>query len=301
MGEVADAIILAAGRGTRMLPGSIYTPKEIMPLIDTPILNHLIWESCKAGVERIHIVISPQKRNTVSNIFVNRHNYLNNSIRPDLPRMALNPLPEGVEVIFHEQKSPGGVGDAILVAAKKISGPFLVLLGDNLLIEEHVGPEKSGPENSSNSSKKLVDYFENTGRACAGILKVPDDQVNKYGIVRLEGDLIKEIIEKPEIGNAPSNFILCGRYVLPENSEELLNLYPSSKFGELQSIVMFGHIIDNGEFGSVDLSDYVLYDSGDPINWLKSQIDHALRRPDLNEDFRVWLTERIRKNQVLDD
>jgi len=295
MADVDDAVILAGGRGTRMLPGSIYVPKEIMALVDTPIINHLIWEACKASVKRIHIVISPVKRDILTKIFTDNIKNWDNSIRPDLPRIALEPIPEGVEIIIHEQIEPGGVGDAILLATKEIDGPFLVLLGDNLLIKEHNSPQNSGPRFASSSCKKMVDYFNINGKPCAGILEVQDKDVHKYGIVRLDGELIKEIIEKPNIKDAPSNYILCGRYLLPGNSEELLKLYPSSEHGELQSIVFLNHLINNEGFGSVKMNEFVLYDSGDPINWLKSQVDHALRRDDLNKDFRRWIEHRLNK------
>jgi len=293
MANVDDAVILAGGRGTRMLPASIYVPKEIMPLVDTPILNHLIWEASKAMVKRIHIVISPEKRDILTKIINYSSDYFDQSVRPDLPRFALDPLPKGIKIIVHEQVNPGGVGDAILLASKNINGPFLVLLGDNLLINDHIDPQKSGPKYASNCCKKMVDYFNKTGISCAGILEVSDKDVNKYGIVELDGSLIRSIIEKPDIDEAPSNFILCGRYLLSINSDEMLKLYPSSIHGELQSIAFFNHLISNDGFGSVNMNEFVLYDSGDPINWLKSQVDHALRRDDLNTDFRRWIADRL--------
>lgn len=295
MDEVLDAVILAGGRGTRMLPGSSYVPKEIMPLVDTPILNHLIWEACKASVKRIHIVISPRKRSILNKILINDNNYWGDEIRTDLPRISLHPLPKGVEIIIHEQVNPGGVGDAILLAAETINNPFLVLLGDNLLIKDHICPQKSGPEFASDSCKKMVEYFYKNGISCAGILEVPNKDVGKYGIVRLEDNLIKEIVEKPDLKDAPSNFILCGRYLLPGNSNKILKLYPSSEYGELQSIVFFNHLITNGGFGSVDMNEFVLYDSGDPVNWLKSQVDHALRRDDIKNEFRDWIVNKLEK------
>ena len=292
MYEVADAVILAGGRGTRMLPASTYVPKEIMPLIDTPLINHLIWEACKAGVKRIHIIVSPNKKEVLIKSLTEKSDWIK-TVRPDLPRMALEPIPEKVELFFHEQFEPGGVGDAISLVTDFIKGPFLVLLGDNLLIENHISPQKSGSEFASNSCKKLVEYYHNNGIPCTGILEVPDEEVNKYGIVELENGLIKRIIEKPKIIDAPSNFILCGRYLLPENTGELLKLYSNSKYGELQSIALFEHLIRNEGFGGVSMNEFKLYDSGDPLNWLKSQIDHALRREDINKEFKDWINQRI--------
>ena len=156
--DVDDAVILAGGRGTRMLPASIYVPKEIMPLVVTPILNHLIWEASKAMVKRIHIVISPEKRDILTKIINYSSDYFDQSVRPDLPRFALDPVPKGIKIIVYEQVNPGGVGDAILLASKNINGPFLVLLGDNLLINDHIDPQKSGPKYASNCLRPQSDF-----------------------------------------------------------------------------------------------------------------------------------------------
>ena len=292
MKNVEDAVILAGGVGTRMLPASFFVPKEIMPLVDTPLINHLIWEASKAGVKRIHIVISPSKRSTLSKA-LSKGKKWDEKIRPDLPRIALGPVPSGVELFFHEQIKPGGVGDAISIVTKHIKGPFLVILGDNLLIKDHVGPYKSGTDFASDASRKLVELFHDTGLACCGISEVSIEEVSKYGIVKLNGNLIVEIIEKPKPELAPSRFVLCGRYLLPENTGDLLEIYTSSEYGELQSIALFNHFIQNDGLVGVNLDEYSLYDSGDPLNWLKSQIDHALRREDLTKDLRDWIDKRI--------
>ena len=292
MKNVEDAIILAGGRGTRMLPASIFVPKEIMPLVDTPLINHLIWEASRAGVKRIHIVVSSSKKDIISEALIENKTW-EDQIRPDLPRISLQPVPNDVEILLHEQVEPGGVGDAISIVAKLLKGPFLVILGDNLLIKNHVGPKKSGIEFASGASKKLVDYYHKTGNACCGISEVDIEEVSKYGIVKINGELIEEIVEKPKPENAPSRYVLCGRYLLPENTGELLNKYASSDYGELQSIALFEHFIRNEGFGGVNMNEFILYDSGDPLNWLKSQVDHALRREDLNQDFTDWINERI--------
>jgi len=291
---VEDAIILAGGRGTRMLPANYYTPKECLPLIDTPLINHLIWEACKSEVKRIHVIISPNKRTVIRDKLNGQKNYQYENIRTDIPREILMMPPEEVEIIIHEQINPGGVGDAIKIALDDINGPFLVLLGDNLIMDFHPSLAESGPSSGSLASKKLVDYFERTGRACAGLIKVKDDQLNKYGVVEIRDDRIINIVEKPDLNNAPSNYILCGRYLLLQNTNELLDKFSVEEYGELQSIAMFQHLIKNEGFGGVKMNGFELYDSGDPISWLKSQILHALKRPDLSDEFQKWLG-RIRE------
>ena len=86
---------------------------------------------------------------------------------------------------------------------------------------------------------------------------------------------------------------MCGRYLLPENTAEILDLYPEGEHGELQSIALLRHLIENGGLEAVKLGGYELYDSGDPVTWLKSQVDHALRRVDIGDDFGVWLSKRL--------
>ena len=310
MARVRDAIILAGGMGTRMLPASLYMPKETMPLIDTPILNHLVWEATKAGATRIHLVLSERKMDILGN-FLKGEVIFDEGVRVDLPRVALSVGSEDVEIIPYIQERPGGVADAISVALTDIEGPFLVLLGDMVLIEEHFGPEFSGPENASSASLELVIAYEKSGLPCVGLWSVENEEVSNYGVVgiRESGEpgtikLVNEIVEKPSKNEVPSNFrigevssrsnfILCGRYLLPENTSQILEEYPTSRFGELQSISMLDHMIKNGQLEAVILDHMEMYDSGDPFSWLKSQIDHGLRREDISEGLLAWLSDRL--------
>ena len=292
MTEVTDAVILAGGRGTRMLPASLYMPKEALPLVDTTILNHLIWEAGRAGVDRIHIVLSASKRNLLAGALEQSGPLYGDDVRSDLPRISLSSHTADIDLLVHVQKRPGGVADAIAAALHAVNGPFLVLLGDNLLLSEHHGPNHSGPKHASRACLELVERFAETGLPSAGVLSVREGELSKYGVVDLEADLVKSIVEKPAPSDAPSPYVLCGRYLLPENTAKLLETVPESEFGELQSIALFGHLINHGGFEAVKLEGYELYDSGDPVTWLKSQIDHALRREDMSEELLSWLSER---------
>ncbi|MFL2966474.1 MAG: sugar phosphate nucleotidyltransferase [Candidatus Thalassarchaeaceae archaeon] len=292
MEGVRDAIILAGGRGTRMLPASLYMPKEAMPLVDTPILNHLVWEAVKAGVSRVHLVLSERKRAVLQD-FLGNISVLGDGIRDDLPPDALKLGVDGVSVIPHVQYDPGGVADAISVALDHIDGPFLVLLGDMVLLQEQLGPKHSGSEYASSASSELVDAFESSGLPSVGVFPVEREEVCNYGVVRISKGLVEEIIEKPTIEDAPGNYVLCGRYVLPENTKEILQKYPISEFGELQSIQLLNHIMEDPGLCAVKLDHMKMYDSGDPLVWLKSQIDHALRRKDIGEDLSNWIEERL--------
>ena len=289
---VKDAIILAGGMGTRMLPASLYMPKETMPLVDTPLLNHLVWEAARAGVARVHLVLSPEKRRVLSE-FIGRERVHEETVRPDLPGDSLTLGIKGVEIIPHVQSSSLGVADAISVALEDISGPFLVILGDNLLISDHCGPEFSGKERASDASARMVSSFEKSGLPCVGICRVESSEVSKYGVVELRENTILQIVEKPSESEAPSNYIMCGRYLLPENSADILEKIPVSDFGELQSIQLLNHLILSGGLQAVKMDDMRMYDSGSPLAWLKSQVDHALRRDDIGGQFYEWIKKRI--------
>jgi UTP--glucose-1-phosphate uridylyltransferase len=292
MKDVEDAIILAGGMGTRMLPASLYMPKETMPLVDTPILNHLIWEAAKAGVTRIHLVLSERKNRILGEHLENGTIY-SAGVRNDLPRESLSLGLSDVELIPHVQHNPGGVADAISIAAEYIKGPFLVLLGDMLILEEHLGPEFSGKENASIASLNLVSMYRKHGLPCVGVYKVEKEKLEKYGVVDLSEGNVCNIVEKPTESEAPSQYILCGRYLLPENTTEILTEYPISEFGELQSIMLLNHLINNGGLKAVIMDQMTMYDGGDPLSWLKAQIDHALNRESMGEELMHWIRKRI--------
>ena len=292
MAEVNDAIILAGGLGTRMLPASMYMPKETLPLFDTPILNHLIWEAAKTGVSRIHLVISKEKFIILEKFLANKDQF-SEKVRDDLPREVLRFGAEGVEIIPKIQSSPGGVADAISVALPDIKGPFLVLLGDIIMHRNNASDRLLNPTEASTASTELVNRFHDQGLPCVGVCRVSDDDLNKYGVVELSGNKIVNIVEKPSVEEAPSKYVLCGRYLLPENTEDILELFPKSEFGELQSIYLLNYLIEKNGLNSVKLDDWRMYDSGDPLTWLKSQIDYALGRSDVSENLERWISERI--------
>ena len=285
MGKVRDAVIVAAGLGTRMLPTSAYIPKELLPLVDVPVLHHLIFEAKAAGCDRIHIITSPTKDFTP----------LQENLTKAYPmytkeQSLLHPL-EGVEVFYHTQYEQKGLGHAIMMARDGIQGPFLVLLGDNILTSNHAALHEFMP---SNVSKQLVELYEEHMQPCAAIYDVGIDRVDNYGIVSLNDDLITSIVEKPNQKDPPSTFALCGRYIYGEDTFDLLDHYSVEEHGEMQSIELLSHWMRADRLRAVHLPNSVAwYDSGLPLEWLKSQIDHALKRPEYAQTLRTWLQERM--------
>jgi UTP--glucose-1-phosphate uridylyltransferase len=166
-------------------------------------------------------------------------------------------------------------------------------MGDMVILDSHIGPRLAGPENGSTASSLLVEEYGNSGLPCVGVSPMPVEDLCNYGVVRIQGGEIVEIIEKPAIKDAPSNLVMVGRYILPKETSEILEIYPLSKSKDLQSIHLLSHLIENGGLRAIEFNDMKVYDSGNPISWLKSQIDHALEREDLRYDLANWLTSRL--------
>ena len=286
MTAVEHAVIVAGGLGSRMLPASAYTAKETMPLVDVPSMIHLILEAKHAGIKHIHFILSPDK--DISSILNEKSKY--STLRNDIDSMLFESLTD-VQYHIHIQHEALGLGHALLQSLTAINGPFAVLLGDNILLDSYEKLENYQP---SNATKNLIHQFNLNQSAVAGIYTVPDEELSKYGVVSLSGDKIVSIIEKPKIEDAPSNYVLCGRYIFTEDAKNLLeNTFSVEQFGEMQSIELQKYWMARNLLSFVDLSKFSWYDSGNPLSWIKSQVDYALRRADLAPTMREWLTSRL--------
>jgi len=285
MAQVKDALIIAAGLGTRMFPASAMMPKEALPLVDVPLMTHLIAEAKAAGVERLHVVTSPTK--SFDGLLKDTTNL--HSLKPHLEAELFN-ITNGLEVLVHVQPEPKGVGDAMRCALDEVSGPVLVLLGDNLIMDRHATPDLF---EATGASTDLVKAFERTGEATVGLVAVPESDVHRYGIVALEGSRMVGLVEKPTLEEAPSTLALCGRYVFPSSLKSLLDHFSYEAHGDLQSIAVQQHWMEQGQLHGHIFSNVQWYDSGAPFMWLQAQIDHALRREDHRTPLRSWLEERL--------
>ncbi|MGB0617175.1 MAG: sugar phosphate nucleotidyltransferase [Candidatus Poseidoniaceae archaeon] len=285
MPPVEDALIVAGGLGTRMFPVSAMLAKEALPLVDIPLLTHLIEEAVHAGATRVHLISRPGK--DLSAWLEGRSEMA--ALRPEVHPQHLNPG-HGVELFVHEQQEQHGLGDAIACALHAVQGPFLVLLGDNLLMTSHHGTDVVAP---SVASRQLVEAYERTGRPVAGLMRVNPEEATSFGMVRMDDGQILEVVEKPAFGEAPSDLALCGRYLWTEDAHALLQRYDVAAHGEMQSIRVQEHWMAHGGMIGVVHDGAVWYDAGRPLPWLKAQIDHALRRDDLGANLEAWLRARL--------
>jgi len=285
MGAVRDAVLVAAGMGTRMFPSSAFLPKETLPLVDVPLLTHLVLEAKVAGIERLHVVVSPTK--SFDGMFEDRRGLqaLRNHLDVQLFHAA-----EGMEIHTHVQREPKGVGNAIEAALHAIDGPFLVMLGDNLLMDDHAPTTAYRP---SLASKRLIEAHGDRDGSTVALMDVGFEEVHHYGIAAMQSETITALVEKPTADAAPSTFAMCGRYVFPTEAKTILAQCTYELHGDLQSIALLEHLMRQERlFGEV-LTDTQWYDSGSPVKWLQAQVDHALRRSDLASEFSSWLRHRL--------
>jgi UTP--glucose-1-phosphate uridylyltransferase len=284
MTGVSHGIIVAGGIGSRMFPASAYVPKEMLPLVDIPAMLHLIFEAKLAGVEVLHIVTSPNKNLEAIVDATAMKQY-----RGKMDEQLFDAC-NGIEVQFHVQHQPKGFGDALMQALPFVDGACLVLLGDNILLDRHTSTEDFQP---STASMQLVNTFVKTNEPTVALFPVKPEEIGHYGIAKVEGGKVIEIIEKPSQQDAPSNLALCGRYIFTQDAMELLQKYSYEEFGELQTIEMQKRWMEEGRLHGHLFDQMAWYDSGLPLAWLKSQIDHGLRRADYKDDLLEWLRERI--------
>ena len=261
-------------------------PKESLPLVDVPAFIHLTREAVNAGVSRIHIITSPSK--DFSTFLESKEHY--HTLKPEISSILFT-LDESIKFFIHIQHEPLGLGHAILQSLDEIQGAYVVLLGDNIITDNFSSVRDF---TASSASKKLVSTFSKTGLPCAGVYSVPNSDVSNYGVIELEGQKITQIVEKPDIDDAPSNKVLCGRYIFTADSKDLLlEKFPVDEYGEFQTIELQKHWMNGEGLIAVDMSDYQWYDSGNPLSWLKSQIDYGLRNPDYSTQLRNWLESRL--------
>ena len=284
MTGVSHGIIVAGGVGSRMFPSSAYVPKEMLPLVDVPAIVHLILEAKHAGVTNLHIVTSPNK-NLQTILDVQHLKKYRQDLHQDLFDFA-----NDVEILFHVQPEPRGFGDALMHALPHVEGPCVVLLGDNIILDKHKPLSRFEP---STASKQLVNAFLQTNEPTVGLIEVTQEETSHYGIAKIEDARITSIVEKPKPADAPSQFALCGRYVFTPDTYILLQQYSYELCGELQTIELQKHWMNENRLNGFIFHHMEWYDSGLPLSWLKSQIDHGLQRPEYKDELLDWLKKRL--------
>lgn len=293
--QIKKAVIPVAGLGTRMLPATKAIPKEMLPVVDRPLIQYVIEEAAAAGIKEI-VLVTHASKNAIENHFDTSFE-LEAQLEARLKRSLLAEVrsitPPGLTVISVRQAEAKGLGHAIL-AAKAVVGddPFVVLLPDVLI------------DNVASNLKKdnlagMVKRFEATGHSQILVEEVPQDQVDKYGVVDCSGMQIAAgetapivgMVEKPPVDDAPSNMAIVGRYVLSKKVWELLAKTMPGAGGEIQLTDALHALL-----GLETIEAYQLvgrsHDCGTKIGYLMANVIYAERHSEVGEAFKTFLKSR---------
>ncbi|KIL43166.1 UTP--glucose-1-phosphate uridylyltransferase GalU [Jeotgalibacillus campisalis] len=287
MKKIKKAIIPAAGLGTRFLPATKAMPKEMLPIVDTPTIQYIVEEAIASGIEDIIIVTGKGKR-AIEDHFDNA---------PELEKNLLDKgkyeLLEKVQVSgnlgnihYIRQKNPNGLGHAVLCAKQFIGNePFAILLGDDIV------------ESETPCLRQLMNQYEETGSSVIGVQTVPDQDTHRYGIIKpaeQNGRLhkVEQFVEKPKQGTEPSNLAIMGRYVLTPEIFEFLENQEAGAGGEIQ---LTDAIEKLNQLQAVYAYDFEgkRYDVGEKQGFIKTNIEFALKDPELRDETLRFLEHII--------
>lgn len=293
MQKVRKAIIPAAGLGTRFLPATKAMPKEMLPIVDKPTIQYIVEEAVESGIEDIIIVTGKGKR-AIEDHFDNSFELEQNLLEKGKLEL-LNEVQKSSNVDIHyiRQKEPKGLGHAVWCARKFIGNePFAVLLGDDIVQAERP------------CLKQLIDEYEKTLSSIIGVQTVPENETHRYGIIdpllntgrRYQ---VNRFVEKPELGSAPSNLAIMGRYILNPEIFMFLERQETGAGGEIQ---LTDAIQSLNEIQRVFAYDFegTRYDVGEKIGFIKTTIDFALKDESLRGNLVEFLFDRLEQVRVLE-
>ncbi|WP_456456344.1 UTP--glucose-1-phosphate uridylyltransferase GalU [Thermovibrio sp.] len=287
--KVKKAVIPVAGLGTRFLPATKAQPKEMLPLVDKPVIQYIVEEAVKAGIEQIIFITGRHKR-AIEDHF-DRNLELERALEEKGKRELLKTVKEISEIadfIFIRQKEPKGLGHAVLTAEPAVGNePFAVLLGDDVMVGEKP------------AIGELIEVFKKFNCPVLGLQEVPREEVSSYGIAGgrpVEEDLIKvdSLVEKPSPAEAPSNYAIAGRYVLTPDIFTVLRRTKPGKGGEIQLTDAIAELAkERAVYGRIIKGKR--YDTGNKLGFLEATVDFALMRDDLREPFLKFLKEKLKE------
>ena len=281
---VRTAVITAAGAGTRFLPISKAVPKEMLPLVDQPVIQYAVEQAVEAGIDRI-ILVTSRGKTAMEDYF---------DLSPDLERMlrergnakldAVSRVSRMADIITVRQREPLGLGHAVLTAKDVVGDqPFVVYLPDEILLGE------------PSVTQQMLDAYERLGNVI-GVMEVPWEDVSRYGVV--EGErrseretLLTRCVEKPPRDDAPSNLAFVGPYVFSPAIFECLEAITSGAIGELQLTDGIDLLAQQQPVHAYRFEGD-RFDAGTPLGLLQTSVEIALRRPDYANPMREWLKRR---------
>lgn len=287
--KVTKAIFPVAGLGTRFLPATKANPKEMLPIVDKPLIQYAVEDAIAAGITELIFVTSSSKRAIEDHFDSNFELEFNLFERgkEDLLTLVQDILPEGVSCAYVRQKSPRGLGHAVLCAKQLISNePFAVVLADDLID----GGEKT-------CLQQMITLYDRTQASVIAVEKIAPDETKKYGVVDVstkESSIctVRGIIEKPNPLDAPSDLGVVGRYILTPSIFSFLENTAAGSGGEIQLTDAIAKLLEIETVLAFQFQGK-RFDCGSKLGYLQATIAYALKHPELADDFQVILREFV--------
>ena len=289
--KVRKAIIPAAGLGTRFLPATKALPKEMLPIVDKPTIQFIVEEAKASGIEDI-LIVTGKNKGAIEN-----HFDANPELEQDLEKTGKSELLNltqkitnlGVNIYYTRQPHPAGVGDAVYRARSFVAGePFVIMLGDDLM------------KDKVPLTKQLIDDYDETHASTIAVMKVPHQEISKYGVITPEGKIddnlynVKSFVEKPSVDEAPSDLAIIGRYLLTPEIFDILEHQKTGRGGEIQltdaidtmnsTQRVFAHVFKGQRF-----------DVGNKEGYLETSIQYGLKHPETRDALRKYIIELSKK------
>ncbi|HEX7492130.1 MAG TPA: UTP--glucose-1-phosphate uridylyltransferase GalU [Candidatus Limnocylindrales bacterium] len=283
--RVRKAVFPAAGWGTRFLPATKAQPKEMLPLVDKPVIQYAVEEAVAAGIEQVIIVTSSQKRAIEDHFDISVELEQLLEARGDIEMLRqIRAISDLAQISYVRQKEQLGLGHAVLMAKDLVGHePFAVILSDDVVVGERpcIG--------------QLIHAYEKTHCSVVAVMEVPQEQTHRYGVIA--GEVVPDddrlykvsgLVEKPAAGEAPSNLAIIGRYILTPKIFDKLEQTPHGAGGEIQLTDAIQDLMKEQDVYGYAF-DGVRYDAGTTMGWLEASVELALQRQDIGSQFRQYL------------
>ncbi len=291
--QIRKAVFPVAGLGTRFLPATKANPKEMLTIVDKPLIQYAAEEAIAAGVEELIFVTSSSKRAIEDHFDKNfeMETELERKGKTELLELVRNVVPKGVSCVYVRQPEALGLGHAVLCAKPVVGNePFAVILADDLI---DGGSDKP-------CMAQMAGTFEYNRCSVLGVEEVPQEDTEKYGIV--QSDMVTEglsrvssIVEKPKPADAPTNLAVVGRYILTPRIFELLENIPKGAGGEVQLTDAIAALLKEEQVLAYQFKGE-RYDCGSKLGYLKATVEYALQHDELSDEFRGYLVDRFGEN-----
>lgn len=278
---IRSAVFPVAGRGTRFLPATKASPKEMLPIVDKPLIQFAVEEAIAAGATRLVFVTGSSKRAIEDHFDTDPEleKALAGAGKEELLRSITDIVPPGVSCIYIRQGEPLGLGHAVLCARPAVGNePFFVHLADDLIAGEPPCLEQMSRE------------YQRHGAGVIAVETVPENETSRYGIVAVDDrGKITRIVEKPSPEEAPSNLAVVGRYLLPGEIFDLLEKTGRGAGGEIQLTDAIADLLGKSAVYAHEFSGQ-RYDCGNKLGYLKATVDFGLQHEDVGDEFRKYLS-----------